>query len=132
MTELDKIDALLAEWGRFSREKSNALGYPTYSSIAAMIEMTKVFDSQRKSTGNTANGSQKRSVRPPETYVPARYMKIDGIVAKAPNKYQQVIRRAYLYGQPDRIAARELKMAREDFTGLRESALEFVLRMLAR
>ena len=56
---------------------------------------------------------------------------IDGIIEKLRGDQKAAIFRGYMYRQPDRIAARELKMPRERFTWLRESAVIAVAERLA-
>lgn len=56
---------------------------------------------------------------------------IDGIIERMQNGYRSAIFRAYMYRQPDRIAARELQMPRERFTLLRERAVIAIAEKLA-
>lgn len=56
---------------------------------------------------------------------------IDGIIDKLRGDQKAAIYRGYMYRQPDRIAARELKMPRERFTWLREAAVIAVAEKLA-
>lgn len=56
---------------------------------------------------------------------------IDGIIEKLPGRYRAALYRGYAYEQPDRVAARELNMARESFTWLREAGVILVAERLA-
>lgn len=56
---------------------------------------------------------------------------LDGVIDKLPGDQKKAIFRAYMYRQPDRIAARELKMPREAFTWLRERAVITIAEKLA-
>lgn len=126
-------DAILAAWGRAARQINDSLGYPRSSCISAMSEALKVFDGVAKDTGRepTATGKQKKSRKSVDMQVlPENFMKIDKLVAQSPNQMQKVLKRAYLWGQPDRIAARELRIERKLFTEQREAAVTWVMRRL--
>lgn len=133
MTDIQREgDALLASWGRYARKMSEALGYPRTSCISMMIDSIKVADrkarKQKAEDELTAKGKQKKSRKPIDGHIlPDDFMKIDRIVSESPNHMQKVLRRAYLWGQPDRIAARELRIDRELFTEQREMAVLWVM-----
>lgn len=56
---------------------------------------------------------------------------VDGIIATLPGRHKSAIFRYYMYRQPDRIAARELDMPREQFTWMRERAVIMIAEKLA-
>ncbi len=56
---------------------------------------------------------------------------VDGIIEKLAGRYRAALYRGYAYRQHDRIAARELNMARETFTWLREAGVIMVAERLA-
>ncbi len=56
---------------------------------------------------------------------------VDGVIDKLPGNQKAAIFRGYMYRQPDRIAARELRMPRESFTWLRQRAVIAIAEKLA-
>lgn len=128
----DDMEGLLVLWGRYARRMSDMLGYPRTSCIATIAETVKTADrkerrNQKPDSELTAKGRQKISRKPLDQQIlPDDYMAIDAIVAKSPNHMQKVLMRAYLWGQPDRIAAREMRIDRERFTERREAAVKWV------
>jgi len=56
---------------------------------------------------------------------------MDGIIDTLAGAYRAAIFRAYMYRQPDRIAARQLDMPRERFTHIRERAVIQIAEKLA-
>lgn len=96
-----------------------------------MIESIKVADKRdrKRYRPETAKGRQTRSRKPINSQIlPNDYMLIDKIVSQSPNYMKKTLHRAYLWGQPDRIAARELRIDRELFTSQREAAVEWVMK----
>lgn len=51
---------------------------------------------------------------------------VDRIVATAPAMYQKPLKRRYIWRQPDRFAARELRMERSVYTQIAEDAVRYV------
>ena len=123
----------LIEWGRWSRRMADGLGYPRSSGIARMIEMVKVFKHSEKSSRKpTAQGKPTRSLKPLTIEdAPADVMEIDRLVARLPGWMKSAVSRSYRFGQPDRIAARELGMTREAYTKRREAAVSYLADLLA-
>ncbi len=72
----------------------------------------------------TARGTETRSFKREAIALSSVVAIVDKLVAELPNGQKQAVTRAYLYGQPDRIAARELRIPRYEFTYRREMALE--------
>ena len=139
ITDDDKVmivEYRLTEWGRLSRQFKDNLGYPRSSSISDMMDHVKVWTKQRKPRWGfvTAQGKQKRVFKPQDIDVQTAdwFMDIDRQVATLPNWMAKPIKRAYLWGQPDRIAARELRISREEFTSAREKAVMYIAERLAR
>ena len=121
-----------------------------------MIEHSRVFDRKHKqqkralrkarSTGDakliaealgyadpdlTANGKQTRVITAMIIgYVDPDIMRIDRIVADLSGTYFVAIHRRYRWLQPDRIAASQLHMDRDDYTNKANSALEYITERL--
>ena len=79
----------------------------------------------------TADGKQTVSNIIPELELGGLEARIDSIVRGLANWMRAAIFRSYLYGQPDRIAARELKITRAEFTSRRRAAVAVVAEKLA-
>lgn len=123
----------LEYWGRLARRTADKLGYPRISSFAVVAETVKAetVTEGRKKLAVTAAGKPTRSVRPLDPYTPREFSEVDAAVSRAPKWAQKVIYRAYVYGQPDRIAAKELRVERETYTTCRLEAVRLVGEMLA-
>lgn len=121
------------QWGDWSRRLSDGLGYPKYSAIERMIQQQRVFKDQKGDGPVTARGKQPRVFRPAEVDEPPQeIVEIDRLVAKLSGVSQSTVYRAYLYRQPDRIMARELRIPRYAVTARREAAVRYVLDQLKR
>lgn len=130
--EYAECERRLLAWGRWAKRMSDHLGYPRTSGIARMIEMAKVFKPAEKSGEVTAQGKQTRVMRPLTVDdAPVDVMEVDRIVARLPGWMNRAIYRSYLFGQPDRIAARELGVTREVYTKQRKEAVSYVAQKLA-
>lgn len=79
----------------------------------------------------TAEGKASRSTGRPELQLSGSIARVDQVVGALPGWMKSAIHRSYLWQQPDRIAARELKMPRAEFTRRREAAVEYVAERLA-
>ena len=80
----------------------------------------------------TASGKQTRSgEKKIALALDSKTMEVDRIVTGLPKWAQKCIRRRYLFGQPDRIAADEMKMRVEEYAGRRRCAVEKVAERLA-
>lgn len=79
----------------------------------------------------TADGKETRTSGRPELQLGGGIARVDKIVGGLPGWMKSVIHRSYLWQQPDRIAARELKMPRAEYTRRREAAVEYVAERLA-
>lgn len=119
----------LEAWGRWARQTSDSLGYPRASTISRMIDYARAFPNRQQGNGRyTARGTQKRVMRPKEVDTPpAQVMEIDRQIASLPASLQAPLWRHYVYRQPDRIAARELKESRASYTARRERAEQTVV-----
>ncbi|HEX7075763.1 MAG TPA: hypothetical protein VF226_17130 [Hyphomicrobiaceae bacterium] len=131
--EYAECELRLIAWGRWSRRMASNLGYPKSSGIARMIEMVKVFKPAEHSGRElTAKGKETRSMRPLTVEdAPAEVMEIDRLVANLPGWMHAAVSRSYRFRQPDRIAARELRMSREQYTLRREAAVSYLAEKLA-
>ncbi len=129
------VEALVARWGMWARRHTERLGLPSSSSICRMIEQSMVFDRKRKKHNPekqlTAWGRQTRVVTALKIgYVEPDIMAVDRIVSRLPNRYKKAIYRRYMYLQPDRIAAKQLRIERETYTGMVEAAVEYIAEKL--
>lgn len=79
----------------------------------------------------TAEGKASRNTGRPEIQLSGGIARVDKVVGQLPGWMKSAIHRSYLWQQPDRIAARELKMSRAEFTRRREAAVEYVAERLA-
>lgn len=130
--EYAEAERRLIEWGRWSRRLSDSLGYPRTSGIARMIEMVKVFKPEREERKPTARGAGTRSLKPMTVEdAPADVMEVDRLVASLPGWMNGALSRSYRFGQPDRIAARELHIPRFEYTARREAAVSRIAECLA-
>lgn len=123
----DDAIRLLTVWGRWSRDTAESLGYPSSSSIATMIEQTKVFAQPRGNLRKTAVCSQTRVMIAPQVQeVPDEVAVVDRLVARADKMYQKCLKRRYIFNQPDRFAARDLRMDREVYTAYAQAAEKYI------
>jgi hypothetical protein len=80
----------------------------------------------------TARGTETRSLKPLQMVeLSGSVAAIDAVVAALPGWMQKIIMRSYLWGQPDRLAAQEMRMPRMLYRTQREAALEFVAERIA-
>lgn len=119
----------LLEWGQACRCNSERLGLPQVSGISRMIEHVRREDRLRRGVRKkavTAHGSQTKSFRPSSVVMNSKVLEVDGIVAKLPGWMQATIKRRYLFGQPDRLACRELRVPRDVYRLRVQAAIEWV------
>lgn len=150
----------LLEWGRETRQKAQALGYPTSSGLARMIEQVKVHEQLRKgvrkplkrsklvkadpnadakavsleirhSDTEKVIGKDTFSMRLSKVQFSASALTVEEIVKRLDNDEQRTLQRSYLFGQEDRRAAQELRMPKERYRNARESAVINVAQRLA-
>jgi hypothetical protein len=127
----EATERYLTQWGRWARRTADKLGYPQSSSVARMIEMVKVHKPQPEGVKATAKGKETRSFRPVDSDLPpADILAIDAAVARLSGVHLQAVSRAYRFGQPDRIAAKELRISRELFRERREGAVRELSQVL--
>lgn len=150
------VETNIAKWGMWARRHTERLGLPTSSSICRMVEQAQVFERKQRqpkralakarksgdarliaeALGNaehqlTARGNQTKVVTALKIgYVEPSIMAIDRIVGNLPGKYKKAIYRRYVYLQPDRIAARQLRVPREEYTGWVDAAVDFIAEKL--
>lgn len=79
----------------------------------------------------TADGKESRRVAAPAVMLPSRVADVDHVVSTLPGWMQKALRRAYLFGQPDRVAAFELKMSIGGYVERRRAAVERVADLLS-
>jgi hypothetical protein len=93
-----------------------------------MVEQVKVFSKKADTEKTlTARGKQTKSMNAPKIgYVDPQIMAIDRIVADLSGRHKKAIYRRYLWLQPDRIAALQLRMDRHEYTALANDAVKYI------
>lgn len=79
----------------------------------------------------TARGSETRSMHAARVVFSAAASRVEAVINALPKWQRTPIYRTYLYGQPHRIAARELRMDESDYQSRWRSAVKEVGRLLA-
>lgn len=143
----EQAERRLTEWGLACRRESDRLGLPRISSIQVMIEHVrredrlargvrrkriKSIEAREKAGKLTAQGKQTKVARKPTPVINSAVLEVDAIVARLPGWMQAPIIRRYLYGQPDRLACRDLKLPKEDYRLRCKAAVEYVAESLVR
>lgn len=158
--EFRETERRLKEWGRAARQYAEALGLPTSSGIAKMIEHVKVHEQLLKGTRKPLKRSKlvkadknadaiavSREIRhsEPERIVSkptfsmrlskvnwdAAVLQVEDAVKRLDKDEQKTISRAYRYDQSDHGASRELRMPKQRFQDMREAAVIRVGEFLA-
>ena len=107
------------------KSPASAGHYELYA-VATIVQSLGYVD-----PGLTASGKQTRVVTAITIgHVDPDIMRIDRIVADLPGTYYIAIHRRYRWLQPDRIAASQLHMDRDDYTNKANSALEYITERL--
>ena len=78
----------------------------------------------------TALGKQSQSFRTAKLHINSEVLEVDALVSKLPGWMQKTIIRSYLYGQPDRRAAQDLRMPKSVYKSHRIAAIEEISRRL--
>lgn len=135
----------LCEWGLACRRESDKLGLPRISGIQQMIEHVRREDAKRKGVRKsrlrtiedrekegklTAQGKQTKAASKPSPVINSAVLEVDAIVARLPGWMQATILRRYLYGQPDRLACRDLQIPKADYRLRCNAAIEYVAERL--
>lgn len=146
--EFERTDEKLKSWGYACRENSKALGLPTISAMSAISARMQSLDTQRKGARKTkrrrfkikekgahgepryqktAEGEQSPTRGgAPELQLSGEDMTIDKIVSRLPNWAKKCLYRSYMYNQPDRKAAEEMRMRVGEYSQRRRAAVEQV------
>ena len=160
----ERTEQRLNEWGSGCRETSNALGLPTISGIARMIDHVRRQDREEKivrrgilrkarkawkqgdppvdsklvseelgytDKGLTAKGKEKGVYHELNLRISSTDLQVDFAVAKLPGWAKKCIFRSYMYGQPDRNAAQDLRMPKDTYRLRRIAAVEQVADLLS-
>jgi hypothetical protein len=130
----EAAEKALTEWGFVCRRSSEALGLPRSSSIQAMIEHVRREDSKRKDVSSkamTAAGKQKKPLKLPPRLLDSKILSTDEAVAGLPGWGKKIIKRAFLFGQPNRVACRQIGMRPGEYEQRKRSAVELVAECLA-
>ncbi len=86
----------------------------------------------RCSGAERVTGRETRSVRPPtEAMVSANAFMIEAIVNDAPGWMQKVLKRRYLFKQPDSAAAQDMRMSKARYRQEINASLEYVAERVA-
>jgi hypothetical protein len=157
--EFKETERRLNEWGRAARQYAQALGLPTSSGIARMIEHVKVHEQLRKgvkplkrsklvkadpnadavlvsreirhSEPQHIEAKESFSIRLSKVQWDAAVIQVEDAVKALDKDSQKAIYRSYRFGQPDRDAAQDLKMPKERYRDWREAAVIRVAERLA-
>lgn len=157
--EFKETERRLQEWGRAARQYAQALGLPTSSGISRMIEKVKVHEQLRRgvkplkrskliranpnadakavsleirhSETPIIHAKESFSVRLSKVAWDASVLQVEDAVKNLDKDWQKAIFRSYRFGQPDRDAARELRVPKERYRDIRESAVIRVAEILA-
>jgi hypothetical protein len=93
-----------------------------------MVEQVKVFS--KRGDGRkvlTARGKQTRVMTAPKIgYVDPQIMAVDRIVADLPGQLKKLVYRRYVFQQPDRIAAIQLRIPKDTYTERANAAIQYV------
>jgi hypothetical protein len=158
-TVFKETEKRLQEWGRAARQWAQALGLPTSSGIARMIEHVKVHEQLRKgvkplkrsklvkadpnadaeevsreirhSEPQQIHGKESFSLRVSRIQWDTAVVQVEDAVKKLDKDWQKTIYRSYRYGQADREAAQELRMPKDRYRDMRESAVIRIAEILA-
>ena len=130
--------ARLSEWGRGCRGESVRLGLPRISQIQVMIDY--VLREERLARGvkrkrlrqTQAVRESKPAQRNKVPMMSSQVLEVDHIVANLPTWMRTVLIRSYLYGQPDKTAAQDLRMPKWMYRNARLAAEEEVGLRLAK
>ena len=74
----------------------------------------------------TAKGKQKKTFREINIQLNSDVAQIDSVVSKLPGWMKQTVFRSYMYRQPDRRAAQDLRLPKDTYRLRRIAALEYV------
>lgn len=151
----------LSEWGRAARQYAQALGLPTSSGIARLIEHVKVNEQLRKGVRKplkrsklvqadrnadaqavsleirhserapNVTGKPTFSMRLSKVQWDASVIQVEDVVKRLDKDDQKPIWRSYRFGQCDKEASRELRMPKQRYQDWREAAVIRVAEMLA-
>lgn len=126
--DVKDVENLLTEWAAWARaDADHRLGYPRASFFGTPDPLKK----NQKKTMLTASGKQTEVATAPTNSSPAALiMAVDRIIGQASDLYKEPLTRRYLRHQPDRIAARQLRMVRADYTAQVEAAVKWVANQL--
>jgi DNA-directed RNA polymerase specialized sigma24 family protein len=135
----EEAERRLIEWGLSCRRESDRLGLPRISGIQQLIDHVRREDRLARGVRRrklktveeregklTARGKQTRVARKPTPIVNSAVLEVDAVVAKLPGWMQATVIRRYLYGQPDRLACRDLKLPKEVYRMRCNAAIECV------
>lgn len=138
----------LTQWGLACRRESDRLGLPRISGIQQLIDHVRREDAKSRSGRKqrvrkdrargepvyirTAQGTETQVARRAAPVINSAALEVDAIVARLPGWMQAPIIRRYLYGQPDRLACRDLKLPKEDYRLRCKAAVEYVAESLVR
>jgi hypothetical protein len=157
--EFKETEKRLNEWGRAARQWAQALGLPTSSGIARMIEHVKVHEQLRRgvkplkrsklakadpnadavavsreirhSEPETIHAKETFSLRLSKVQWDTAVIQVEDAVKRLDKDEQKTLYRSYRFGQPDRQAAQELRMPKQRYQEIREAAVIRVAGVLA-
>ena len=132
LTEFERTEQRLISWGYACRQNSSALGLPTLSGMSGIIARlraeTRLRRGVRRKKGQqlTAKGKESQSFIRPKLELVGDNFIVDKAISRLPKWAKKCIFRSYMYGQPDRNAAEELRMRIGEYAQRRRAAVEQV------
>lgn len=159
-----RTEQRLKEWGTSCRDNTEALGLPTISGIARMIDHVRAQDREEKTARKqvlrkarkawrhgdkdidaklvaeelgytekdlTAKGKEKSVYHALSLRICSNDMQVDFTIKKLPKWAQNTIIRSYMYGQPDRIEAQNMRIPKDTYRLRRIAAVEYLAELLS-
>ncbi len=138
--EFERTEDRLIAWGYICWETAKVNGCPggagLHSMIAHMQRETRKHRKKRRKKGEDPPPvmacKQTRSFITPQYGIGGDVLAVDKAISRLPNWAQKCIFRTYMYGQPDRIASKEMKMRIGEYSQRRRAAVELVAIALGR
>lgn len=132
--EFERTEDRLIAWGYICWETAKVNGCPggagLHSIIAHMQRETRKHQKKRRKKGEDPapimGCKQTRSFITPQYGIGGDTLAVDKVISKLPYWAKKCIFRTYMYGQPDRIASKEMKMRVGEYAQRRRAAVEQV------
>ena len=105
---------------RKERDRRNRLSLPPLDA-KLIAEMFGFVDQDETAKGKTSRGGNI-----PTEILESRLLEIDSIISRLPRWARKCVFRSYMYGQPDRVAAFDMKMHPGDYCQRRKASVHMV------